>query len=165
MTDFQTCVLRVLAHEGGYVDNPSDPGGATNYGITERVARENGYTGPMQDLSRTLAEAIYKRLYWATVHADELPAGIRFQVFDAAVNHGPARAVQWLQSAVGTKPDGIIGPLTLAAAAKMGGAATGLRFNAQRLAFYASLPTWPTFGKGWARRVAQNLDYAAGDSA
>lgn len=163
MSKFAEYVERVLAHEGGYVNHKKDPGGATNYGITQRVARAHGYMGDMRNLPRSTAIDIYRKDYWEAVKGDELPPAVAWQVFDAGVNHGVTRAIRWLQEAVGTRQDGIIGPMTLSAAKRQGEAAVVLAFNAVRLKFYASLATWPTFGKGWARRVAGNLDYAAGD--
>lgn len=160
---FDEALSRLIGHEGGFVDHPADPGGATNWGITERVARANGYTGAMRAMPRSVAAQIYRRQYWAAVRADDLPREIAFQVFDAAVNHGPTQAVRWLQAAVGTTQDGLIGPKTLQAAALSNRYTLPLLYNAQRLNFYTGLSTWPTFGRGWARRVAGNLTYAAKD--
>lgn len=162
--NFDIAFDRVIGHEGTFVDNPSDPGGATNWGITERVARANGYTGDMRALPKEFAKAVYGRSYWTPVRGLDLPGAVAFQVFDAAVNHGVAQASRWLQAAVGTSQDGVIGPQTIAAAKARPELVTCALFNSQRLAFYAALPTWPTFGKGWARRVAQNLTFAAGDA-
>lgn len=146
----------LIGHEGMYSDHPNDPGGQTMWGVTARVARKDGYRGDMRDLPRERAKAIYRRLYWDTVRADELPASVRFDVFDGAVNSGPARSIEWLQEACGAVVDGKLGPKTLAAAHA---ADTGLpaRFNGHRLQFMTDLPTWGHFGKGWARRIASNL--------
>lgn len=154
--NFDLAFDRLLGHEGGYVNDPRDPGGETNWGITVAVARANGYAGPMRDLPQDTAKAIYRKLYWNTVRADELPEAVRFDAFDAAVNHGPSQAAKWLQRAVGTTPDGVIGTVTLGAV-RAAGSQLAAHFNGQRLQFYTDLPTWPTFGKGWARRVATNL--------
>lgn len=144
----------LLKHEGGYVDHPSDPGGATNFGITQRVARQHGYQGHMRDLPLSIATAIYRESYWAPIRADDLPDSLRFHVFDAAVNSGPAQAIKWLQRSAGVSDDGIIGPETLAAASKV----TPAKYSAIRLRFMTSLPTWGAFGKGWARRICDNLE-------
>jgi len=152
--DFNEAFARLIKHEGGYVDHAADPGGATNYGITERVARANGYTGDMRDLPIDVARNIYRRLYWDTVRADDLPPAIRFHVFDAAVNSGPGQAVKWLQQAAGVKMDGRIGPQTLGAAASVSPA----KYSAIRLRFMTSLTTWAAFGRGWARRICDNLE-------
>ena len=144
----------LLRHEGGFVDHPSDPGGATNHGITERVARQHGYKGDMRDLPLSVATAIYRKQYWGMIKADQLPDALRFHVFDAAVNSGNVQAIKWLQQCAGVKVDGIIGPVTIKAAAGVSPA----KYSAVRLRFMTGLKTWPTFGKGWARRIADNLE-------
>jgi lysozyme family protein len=143
----------LIEHEGGYVDHPSDPGGKTKYGITQLVARENGYQGDMKDLSLDQAEEIYKKVYWSKIRADELPDYLRFHVFDAAVNSGITRAVKWLQVAGDVTPDGIIGRQTVEAAKNV----TAAEYSGIRLEYLTTLNNWPTFGKGWARRIAKNL--------
>lgn len=147
-------VAILLRHEGGYSDNPADPGGKTMYGITERVARQHGYTGDMRDLPLSVATTIYRKQYWAMIKADDLPDELRFHVFDAAVNSGHVQAIKWLQRAAGVKDDGIVGPMTLKAAASVSPA----KYSATRLRFMTDLKNWPTFGKGWARRIADNLE-------
>lgn len=155
--NFDQAFDRLLGHEGGYVNDPRDPGGETNWGITIAVARAEGYKGAMRDLPRDTAKSIYRARYWAAVRADELPDSVRFDVFDAAVNHGVSQAAKWLQRAVGTTPDGVIGAVTVAAT-RTAGPLLGAKFNAIRLRFYTDLATWPVHGKGWARRVASNLE-------
>lgn len=154
--DFDAAFSRLLGHEGGYSDHADDPGGKTRYGVTEAVARAEGYQGPMRELPLELAREIYRRRYWIPVRAEQLPDSVRFDLFDAAVNSGPGQAVKWLQRAAGTDPDGIVGPITIAAV-EVDPEGVRRRFNGLRLRFYADLPTWPTFGRGWARRVAANL--------
>ena len=161
---FAVYVERVLAHEGGFVDHPKDPGGATNFGITERVARAWGYRGTMRNLSRGMAIDIYRENYWNAIQGDKLPGAVAFQVLDAAVNHGPGNAIRWLQRAAGVADDGRFGPITLAAVKRADTADLALVFGAIRLEFYASLSTFPTFGRGWTRRFAGNLRYAAQDN-
>lgn len=143
----------LLGNEGGFVDHPQDPGGATNFGITQRVARAHGYDGDMRDLPLKTALMIYNRDYWTPIKAEQLPDALRFHVFDAAVNSGPSQAIKWLQRAAGVTQDGVIGPRTLAAAS----AVTPAKYSAIRLRFMTDLTTWSTFGKGWARRIADNL--------
>lgn len=145
---------RLLGNEGGYVDHPKDPGGATNYGITERVARAHGFQGDMRNLPISMAIGIYEQDYWKPIKADQLPEALRFHVFDAAVNSGPSQAIKWLQRAAGVTEDGIIGPRTLSAASMV----TPAKYSAIRLRFMTDLSTWPTFGRGWARRIADNLE-------
>lgn len=126
------------------------------FGVTKRVASANGYAGAMRDLPRDAAKGIYRKLYWDAVQADQLPVGIRFDVFDAAVNSGPGQAAKWLQRVVGAAPDGVIGAKTIAAA-RGADAMLPARFNGERLQFMTDLAGWATFGKGWARRIASNL--------
>lgn len=126
------------------------------WGVTASVARANGYSGRMHDLPRETAKAIYRKKYWDAIRADELPDALRFHVFDAAVNSGVTQAVKWLQRLAHVGEDGVIGPLTIAAAAKLGPESGGA-YSGLRLDFMTSLPTWGAFGRGWARRIAENL--------
>lgn len=146
----------LLGHEGGYSNHPNDPGGETMWGVTARVARADGYRGDMRDLPRDRAKAIYRRMYWDAVRADDLPGAVRFDVFDGAVNSGPVRSVEWLQQACGAVADGKLGPKTLTAAWTADGCLAA-RYNGHRLQFMTDLGTWGSFGKGWARRIAGNL--------
>jgi lysozyme family protein len=157
MTSFDNAFDRVTGHEGGYSDHRADPGGATMWGVTERVARAHGYPGAMRDLPVALAKQIYRAAYWDAVRADELPAVVRYSVFDAAVNSGVGQSVKWLQRALGVADDGAIGPKTLAAAKAADGNALKAKMLGARLQFMSDLPTWPSFGRGWARRVASLL--------
>lgn len=155
--DFDEAFDRLIGNEGGYVFSPSDPGGETMFGVTANVARANGYAGPMKQLPRDTAKAIYRKKYWDAIKADALPEALRFEVFDAAVNSGPTQAVKWLQRISGVGDDGAIGPMTLNAAAKLNGYAAAAAYNGVRLDFMTSLPTWGAFSRGWARRIASNL--------
>jgi lysozyme family protein len=157
--NFTTAFEKLLGHEGGYSDHKDDPGGKTRYGVTEAVAREVGYRGNMNELPLDLAKRIYKDRYWDAVRADELPASIRYPMFDAAVNSGPRQSIQWLQKALGVTTDGILGPITLSFAfALEKGLASKLL--SQRLKFMTNLPTWQTFGRGWARRICDLMEQA-----
>jgi lysozyme family protein len=150
---FEACFERLIGHEGGYVNDARDPGGETKYGICKR-------SYPHLDIAAlTLeqAKAIYQRDFWGRLGCDALPAGLRFHLFDAAVNSGPGNAVRWLQKAVGVAQDGDIGPATLRAANGYDAGTLVARYCGTRLAFMASLNTWPTFGRGWANRIAANL--------
>ena len=113
-TNFNPCLTFVLWAEGGYVDDPLDPGGATNLGITLGVLREWRHTAvtksDVQNLTREEAGAIYRARYWNAIRGDELPAGVDLMVFDACVNLGPGRSARMLQAAVGVAQDGAIGP-------------------------------------------------------
>lgn len=156
--NFDIAVARVFGHEGGYVDNKHDPGGKTQYGITEAVAREFGYTGDMRELPHAYAKLIYREKYWDAVSADLLPPGIRYAVFDSAVNSGPKQAIKWLQAAAGVSTDGIIGPITLKAVHIQNIPDLKLRMLARRLRFMANLSHWSTFSRGWVNRIADVME-------
>lgn len=156
--NFNQAFDQLLEHEGGYSDHAADPGGKTRYGITTAVAREHGYRGDMRELPIDAARLIYRAAYWDAVRADELPAQIRYAVFDAAVNSGVRQSVRWLQRAVGAKDDGALGPQTLAAVRAQEPEALLRRLLAQRLTFMTSLTSWPSFGRGWARRIASLME-------
>lgn len=156
--NFDTAFTTLLKHEGGFSNHPADPGGKTRFGITEAVAREAGYRGDMRELPLDLAKRIYKDRYWGAVRADELPAAVRYAVFDAAVNSGVRQAARWLQRAVGVRDDGVIGPVTLAAVRAADPERLLRQLLAQRLRFMTNLPTWPSFSRGWARRIADLME-------
>ena len=156
--NFQTAFALLLGHEGDFSDHPDDKGGATRYGVTEAVARKAGYQGDMRALPLELAQRIYLESYWRPVRADDLPPGIRYAVFDAAVNSGPSQATLWLQRALAVQADGVIGPKTLAAAYAHPPERLLLAMLAQRLRFMAGLPNWPAFSRGWARRIADLME-------
>jgi lysozyme family protein len=156
--NFDTAFALLLGHEGDFSDHPADPGGKTRFGVTEAVAREVGYKGDMRELPLDLAKRIYLERYWKPIRADDLPPGIRYAAFDAAVNSGPAQATRWLQRALGVDADGLIGPKTLAAAYAQDMNALRLRMLAQRLRFMTNLANWPAFSRGWARRIADLME-------
>lgn len=156
--NFETAIDKLLGHEGGYSDHPADNGGKTMYGITETEARRIGFRGDMRELPLDLAKQIYKRDYWDAVKADELPAAVRYVVFDAAVNSGVGQSAKWLQRACGVVDDGVIGPKTLAAANGLNGDALRGKLLAQRLRFMSALSDWPAFGRGWARRICDLME-------
>lgn len=170
--NFDTAFERLIGHEGGFSDDPKDPGNwtggrpgagkllGTKYGIAANTYPDLD----IKSLTLDQAKAIYRRDWWDKIHADQLPSAVAFQLWDFAVNAGITRAVISLQRAVGVADDGKLGPRTLAAVNAMPVPDVLARFNAERLEFYASLSTWPTYGKGWARRVAGNLRYAAADA-
>ncbi len=169
---FQDCVAVVLQHEGGFVDHAADPGGATNMGISLRYART---LGSMMDLdgdgdvdrddillvSPTKAALVYRQWFWADVRGDDLPAGVDLAVFDFAVNSGGMRAAKALQRALRVQADGFIGPVTIAAVRAVNDRARLVnQICDDRLAFMkvarnskTGALLWPTFGRGWQRRV------------
>ena len=156
--DFAAAVKYVLMSEGGYTDHPLDPGRETMYGITKAVAREAGYQGDMRQLPLDLAKQIFKAQYWDKVRADELPAVVRYPVFDAAVNSGVRQSIIWLQRALKVTDDGVLGPKTIAAAQAAQADALKMRILAQRLRFLTNLNTFGAFGRGWTRRVCDIME-------
>lgn len=156
----------LLKHEGGFVNHPRDPGGMTNLGVTRRAWEEwtshPANEADMRGLTPGMVEPLYRERYWNAVRGDELPPGVDLAVFDCAVNSGPGRAAMLLQQSIGVWPDGVIGPKTMAAIKE--GEATEIvdRFCELRLLFLRGLPTWPTFGKGWERRVKEVWRQAKG---
>ena len=160
--NFDQALKELLVHEGGYVNHPSDPGGMTNLGVTARVWQE--WVGhevdekQMRALTPEMVAPLYKRKYWDACHADEFVSGLDYAVFDVAVNSGPGRAIKFLQSCVGATPDGGYGSIT-SALVKKAQEEDPLRlisvYCSKRLEFLESLKTFPIFGKGWSRRVAE----------
>ena len=159
MSDFETALEIILAHEGGYVNHPNDKGGPTKQGITQRVY--DAFRAVMELPLRTVrhitiseVELIYRRQYWDAIRGDELPAGIDLAVFDYAVNSGVSRGAKELQRVLKVKVDGHIGMVTIAAAKAADPAAVVKAICDRRLAFLKGLrKLWPTFGRGWTARV------------
>jgi lysozyme family protein len=157
--NFHSALAHVLKSEGGFVNHPKDPGGMTNLGCTKNTWEE--YVGhpvseaDMRALTPELVAPLYKRKYWDKVAGDDLPSGLDYAVFDAAINSGPGRAAKWLQEVVGVTADGSIGAGTLAAVASMDTQDLIAKYNDKRLQFLEALPTFATFGKGWSRRVSE----------
>ncbi len=156
--NFDRCVHFVLPFEGGYSDHPSDPGGATNLGITRAVLEDwRGRTVTKADVKAlTLEEAsdIYRARYWDRIRGDELPSGVDLIVFDCAVNQGVPRAIRLLQQALNVEADGHIGPKTMSALRSVNIDALIDEFAARRMAAYANLVTlFRVFGLGWSRRL------------
>jgi lysozyme family protein len=150
---FDEAFAKMIAHEGGFIDHRADPGGATKYGISKR-------SYPMLDIAAlTLddAKTIYRRDFWGPAGCDAVPDALKFDLFDTAVHSGVGTAVRMLQRVVGETADGILGPRTLQAVQSMTAPRLVARFNGARLALMADLPHWPSFGRGWARRIAANL--------
>lgn len=151
--NFDQAFERLIGHEGGYVNHPSDPGGETKFGITKRTYPAEDIKG--MKLER--AKQIYLRDFWGPAGCDAVPDGIKFDLFDCAVNSGVSTAVRLLQHAANAGVDGVMGPLTLQAINSMPATRLAARFNGWRLDFMANTPHWPAFGRGWARRIASNL--------
>ncbi|NML32974.1 glycoside hydrolase family 108 protein [Paraburkholderia antibiotica] len=155
MSSFDDAFTALIGNEGGYSNNPRDPGGETMWGITARVARANGYAGAMKALPLQTAKAIAKREYWDPLCLDQFDARIAFQMFDANYNGGPT--VRWAQQASGVPVDGKISPRTIDAIRATDPVEFCLRFLAYRLKYLTGLRAWPTFGRGWSGRIASNM--------
>lgn len=162
--NYTDALARVLAHEGGYVNHPRDPGGATNRGVTQRVYddwRVNRRLHPrsVKHIQQNEVEEIYRKQYWDAVKGDELPTGVDYAIFDLAVNSGTNRAVRFLQRAAGVLEDGKLGPITLAAVKAIPPKLLVDTICDERICFLKSLSTFSTFGKGWTRRVSDVRDH------
>ena len=169
ITNFDTCLSHILSSEGGYVNNSKDPGGMTNLGCTKATWEEYvGHTVSEKDM-RNLTPAdvapLYKRKYWDKVAGDDLPAGLDYCVFDAAINSGPGRAAKWLQEVAGVKADGSIGPATLKAIDAFSPLEIIAQYNDKRLQFLEALPTFAIFGKGWSNRISSVQSIASQQAA
>jgi lysozyme family protein len=173
MSNFDQLFALVAGHEGCFTDNPADPGNwtggrpgvgvcrGTNFGISAAAYPDVD----IACLTLDQAKALYRRDYWDRIAGDQLPPALALIAFDAAINNGCGRAVRWLQQASQVAQDGAMGPKTLDAIHLIGGRPGGItdlctEFTAQRLMFMVSLPTWKTFGLGWARRLCR-LPYEA----
>lgn len=169
---FDTFIRRILSHEGGYSSDRTDPGNYTGgkVGVGQLKGTKYGIaanTYPNLDIKALTWEQavdIYRRDFWDASKAGSLPAPVGFQLLDGAVNSGISRATRWLQRAAGVADDGIIGPNTRKAITAADPADLVMRFLAERLEFMTGLSNWPQHGKGWARRIAQNLRYGASDT-
>ncbi|MHA7900763.1 MAG: glycoside hydrolase family 108 protein [Henriciella sp.] len=170
---FQDALTEMLAHEGGFVNHPMDPGGMTNLGVTRRtyakykgVRTKDVSEETMRKLTVEDVAPIYASGYWLPVKADELPVGIGYMVFDFAVNSGPKRAVMRLQKSInhinrqGLTVDGKIGPKTLRAAGQVNVHDLITEYGARRMLFWAALSHFSTFRWGWFRRGASVIGQA-----
>jgi lysozyme family protein len=159
ISNWQKSFELMLKSEGGYVNNPADPGGMTNLGVTKAtwenwVGRESD-EAEMRGLTPEKVEPLYKKKYWDAVRGDEIEnGGVAYLLFDFAVNAGVGRSIKTLQSAVGVTPDGGFGPMTMAAVQAIDPVELIEKFSQAKEDFYRSLGTFATFGKGWLNRVA-----------
>ena len=161
--NFDSCLEKILKHEGGFVNHPDDPGGMTNMGITRRVYEafldKKVNEQEMRQMPKEHIAEIYRNNYWDKVKADDLPSGIDLCVFDWAVNSGTRKAVCALQESVGAKPDGIIGPSTLGKVKEKENIHILKEMRGKREKFYRSLTkTFKIFGKGWLRRNNETFE-------
>ena len=156
---FDDALRRVLAHEGGYSNHPSDPGGPTNFGITigdyRRYVKQDATAADVRAMRLDEAKAIYRGKYWNAMRCDELAAGLDYAVLDYGVNSGVKRAVKVLQRLLALLDDGTMSDAVIAAARKRDTADLVTRLCNERLAFLKRLRNWPVFGAGWGRRVSE----------
>lgn len=164
--NWEQCFALILKNEGGFEDDPHDPGnrlpdgraGCTNFGVTQ--ANWENFVGhevtheDMRALTINDVNPFYRKRYWDTIKGDDLPMGVDYAVFDFEINSG-GRAAKALQSFLGVTADGQIGPATLRALETANPREVATAVCEARLAFLQSLPTYGTFGKGWSRRVAE----------
>lgn len=159
MADFNAAFTLLVGNEGGYVNNPKDPGGATRWGVTQRVARASGYTGDMKEYPLEAARQVAKKLYWDPLHLDDVDDRIAFQLLDANFNGG--HVVLWAQQALGMRATGKQSQELWDALKSAHPYIFQMKFIAARLDYFTMCKPWPTFGRGWARRVAGNLRQGA----
>lgn len=154
--DFDGAFKRLIGHEGGYVNDPADPGGETKYGISKRSYRGEDIAG----MTLARAKTIYLRDFWGPAGCDAVQGAVKFDLFDTAVNTGVKQAILFLQRSVGEVDDGILGPRTLQAVQSMNPWQLLARFNGHRLLHATDLKNWPAHGRGWAKRIGKNLKAA-----
>lgn len=172
--NYSRIMEEIFYHEGGYVDHPSDPGGATNMGITHKTLARWRKVSPwtnlpkseVKNLKKQEAAKIYEANYWKAVRGDDLPSGVDCYTMDYGVNSGPNRAIRELQAVLKVTVDGVIGPNTLEALRKADPLKVITELHGRRMAYLKSLKTWGTFGRGWSKRtesvlkLSQELSYA-----
>ena len=162
--NFSKCLDMLLAHEGGFVNHPEDPGGMTNLGVTKKVYDEwigrESTEQEMRDLTPEDVAPIYKKNYWDRVKGDSLPSGLDWACLDWAVNSGSGRPAKAVQRAVGATQDGAIGPQTLGLIMEKDPEEIINYVYGVRQDFYKSLKTFETFGRGWTRRNKETLHQA-----
>jgi lysozyme family protein len=164
--NWQQAFEQMLASEGGFTDDERDNGnklpdgrkGSTMLGVTQHNWETHVGHQVTHDQMRKLTpadvEPLYKKKYWDVVQGDKLPNGIDYLVFDMGVNAGPGRSIKLLQAAVGTTPDGGLGPITLAAVWSADPVVLIDKFSQEKEVFYRSLEKFTVYGKGWLNRVA-----------
>ena len=148
MNAFEKAIAFVLSEEGGYVNDSSDMGGETNYGISKRAYPSLD----IANLSKDQAAIIYRRDYWDSCKCDQLPEFLAIMTFDAAVNMGTYAAIKQLQSALNVHVDGIIGPMTINTAATASKDQV-TELAARRMVAYGNMAQFGRYGLGWSRRL------------
>ena len=157
--NWDSCFNMVIKNEGGFVNNPRDPGGMTNLGVTK--AAIEAYLGRtvdetfMRALTPDSVKPFYKSQYWNKIKGDDLPSGVDYAAYDFAVNSGVGRAAKYLQEIAGVIADGVIGPKSLEAIQSCDAKETADAICDMRLDFLKKLSTFDTFGRGWTDRVVR----------
>ena len=160
MLNFEEAVSRVLTFEKGYVNDPTDPGGETNWGISKR-----SYPNlDIRNLTRDAAIAIYRKDFWDVIEADSIPSSVVYQLFDFAVNSSIQTAIRYFQRVLKVADDGHFGPVSKKAVTEMHECDMLLNLVAERLDYMTRLKNWPNAGRGWCKRMVENLHYAAIDN-
>lgn len=163
--NFDRAFAALIGHEGAYTNNPKDRGNWTSGVIGKGSLKGTKYgisamaypSFDIQNLSLVNAKKVYFDDFWQKCRCDELPEAVRFDVFDMAVNSGVSMAIKTLQKAAGALPDGIFGPKTMTQVKQMNPLILDKRLSGMRLLYICDIGTFPTFGRGWVRRVANNL--------
>lgn len=158
--DFDTAFDRLMGHEGGYVNDPNDPGGETNWGISKRSYPNEDIRG----MTKERAKVLFRRDFWDRINADKLADGVAWQAADFAYHSGAQTAIRYLQRALGVADDGHWGPKSQAAADAMSESDLIMRLIAERLRFMVRLSNWQHASRGWVNRMAANLYFGAEDS-
>jgi len=162
--NFDYCLKTILKHEGGFVDHPEDPGGATNKGITKKTydnyMRKEMTVDELKSIPDDHVNGIYSKMYWSPVKGNDLPHGVDLSAFDWAVNSGPRRACKEIQKIIGVQADGVIGPITLESIKHYSPISLLKELSEERESFYRGLPTFETFGRGWLRRNEETYQLA-----
>lgn len=157
--NFPKSLAWLLLSEGGWSNNPKDPGGATMHGVTLFTFRHlifpNATPRDLRNISAAQLDTIYRHSFWSVIQGDQLPNGVDYATFDFAANSGPGRAARELQEVVGAMVDGSIGQHTLDAVAAHDRVKTINALCDRRLGYLKGLDTWGEFGDGWTNRVAQ----------
>lgn len=162
--NFDKVLAHVLKSEGGYVNDPDDPGGETMMGVTRAVYEQwigrQVMDGEMKTLTFDDVKPIYKKNYWDRLRLDDVPSGLDMVLMDIGVNSGTGRAAKWVQRLAGVKADGAIGPVSLRAIHNLKPADAVESLYHTRQAFYERLPHFRKFGKGWTARNKDVTEYA-----
>jgi len=159
-SSYDESLRRLLTHEGGYTNHPSDPGGPTNFGITiydyRKYVKSNATAADVREMKVEEAKAIYRTKYWDAQRCSELPAGVDYAVFDYGVNSGIGRSGKVLRRALRlSDSSNAVTDAVITAARRADPRTLAIAICDERLRFLQSLKTWPVFGEGWGRRVAE----------